>query len=266
MKTLKSFGFSIVNAGKRVKDVNPELILTSSIGNFRITAPVSKALGLQNGDYIMFINTHDDVDAAIANKNADAVAACEAQGFAIDSEEAYEFLHEEFGHVLLAKGIIKVDSMGNPLKCQERISNKQKVAYVMNNYDEAYAAAINSDNEELVASITRDGITKEEVVEILAKLVSGKEVDDYQGSKVAQASDLAGTDVSLNFNDTAMWKYLKKDLSDEEKTNISRTFAVDTELIEVPYTRVDGKEIIIPCVELKESKDVVRQGKEEVEE
>ena len=58
---------------------------------------------------------------------------------------------------------------------------------------------------------------------------------------------------------------MKKDLSDEEKTNISRTFAVDTELIEVPYTRVDGKEIIIPCVELKESKDIVRQGKEEVE-
>ena len=88
MKTLKSFGFSIVNAGKRVKDVNPELILTSSIGNFRVTAPVSKALGLQNGDYIMFINTHENVDAAIANKNAEAVAACEAMGFAIDSENS----------------------------------------------------------------------------------------------------------------------------------------------------------------------------------
>ena len=160
----------------------------------------------------------------------------------------------------VARGIIS----GKDRLVEVNASNSSVASWVMNVMQTD--AAINSGNEELVASITREDITKDEIVEILAKMVSGKEVDDYQGSKLAQASDLAGSDVSLNFNDTAMWKYLKNDLSDEDKTKVSRTFAVDIDLIEVPYTRVDGKEIVIPCVELKEFKDVVRVGKEEVEE
>lgn len=258
MKTLKGvsqFGFSIVNAGKRVQTVNPELVLTSSQGTMRITAPVSKALGLTNGDYIMFINTHDNLDIAIAQRNPDLVAICEEQGFDIASKEAYDFIHAEFGHILMAKGIAKVDSMGNPVMTRERITTKQKVNYVLEHYDECYEAVINGENEEAIAQISRDGVSKEEIVEVLCNFVKGNEIVDYQGSKVAQASDLEGSDVSLNFNDSAMWKTLKAGLTDEEMVSCTRTYVVDTDLVDLPYTRPDGKEIIIKAVELMEYKD-----------
>ena len=54
MKTVNgmSFGFSAVNAGQRNVAVEPQLIAVSTEGNFRMTPPVSRALGLSSGDYI----------------------------------------------------------------------------------------------------------------------------------------------------------------------------------------------------------------------
>ena len=56
MKNFSKFGFSVVNAGQRNVSVNPQLIVTTTNGGFRVTAPLSKALGLKHGTYVMFIN------------------------------------------------------------------------------------------------------------------------------------------------------------------------------------------------------------------
>ena len=55
-----AFGFSAVNAGQRNVAVDPQIIATSTLGAFRLTAPVTKVLGIQPGDYVMFVLDVDD--------------------------------------------------------------------------------------------------------------------------------------------------------------------------------------------------------------
>ena len=63
MKTVNgmSFGFSAVNAGQRNVAVEPQLIAVSTEGNFRMTPPVSRALGLSSGDYVTFLHNIDEI-------------------------------------------------------------------------------------------------------------------------------------------------------------------------------------------------------------
>ena len=67
MKTVNgmSFGFSAVNAGQRNVAVEPQVIAVSTEGNFRMTPPVSRALGLSSGDYVTFLHNIDEINALL---------------------------------------------------------------------------------------------------------------------------------------------------------------------------------------------------------
>ena len=90
------FGFSAVNAGQRNVSVEPQVIAVSTEGNFRITPPVSRVLGIGHGDYVMFLNNVDNIDAAIAAKDAQVVAFCKEQGLEVGSPEAAIAIHKAF--------------------------------------------------------------------------------------------------------------------------------------------------------------------------
>ena len=68
-----SFGMGIVNAGQRAVSEEPELVVVSTPGSFRMTAQVSKALGIAHGEYVMFINNCANIDNAIINKVPEVV-------------------------------------------------------------------------------------------------------------------------------------------------------------------------------------------------
>ena len=65
-----SFGISAVASGVKSSVVNaePQLIVATTKGGFAITGSVSKALGLQPGDNIMFANNIADVEALVMAK------------------------------------------------------------------------------------------------------------------------------------------------------------------------------------------------------
>ena len=50
-----SFGMGIVNAGQRAVSEEPELVVVSTPGSFRMTAQVSKALGIAHGEYVITV-------------------------------------------------------------------------------------------------------------------------------------------------------------------------------------------------------------------
>ena len=82
-----SFGLGAVNVAKRGVVSEPELVINPTVGAFRITPPVSRALGLANGDYVMFISTVAEVDKAIAERNPELVALCAENGIDINTPE-----------------------------------------------------------------------------------------------------------------------------------------------------------------------------------
>lgn len=259
MKTFKgnaklSFGLGAVNVAKRNAVSEPELIVNPTVGGFRITPAVSRALGLTNGDYIMFVSNIDAIEQAIANKDENLVAFCAEENIDMNTPEGVKAIHEAFDEWGIAKGIQMFDKNGNAVKTKERMSKTDKVEYVTNNFDDVLKAAIENGEPEFAASLQVEGITKEEQIEILANAVNPEQVNKYYGSKCSNYSNLSGTGVSLTFSDSAVWGALKEDLGEEAK-KMSRTFEVDVkELREVPYFN-GHKEVIIKAAMLGEFKD-----------
>lgn len=259
MKTFKgnaklSFGLGAVNVAKRNAVSEPELVVNPTVGGFRITPVVSRALGLTNGGYIMFVSNIDAIEQAIANKDENLVAFCAEENIDMNTPEGIKAIHEAFDEWGIAKGIQMFDKNGNAVKTKERMSKTDKVEYVTNNFDDVLKAAIENGEPEFSASLQVNGITKEEQIEILANAVNPEQVNKYYGSKCSNSSNLSGTGVSLTFSDSAVWGALKEDLGEEAK-KMSRTFEVDIkELREVPYFN-GHKEVIVKAAMLGEFKD-----------
>lgn len=259
MKTFKgnaklSFGLGAVNVAKRNAVSEPELVVNPTVGGFRITPAVSRALGLTNGGYIMFVSNIDAIEQAIANKDENLVAFCAEENIDMNTPEGVKAIHEAFDEWGIAKGIQMFDKNGNAVKTKERMSKTDKVEYVTNNFDDVLKAAIENGEPEFAASLQVEGITKEEQIEILANAVNPEQVNKYYGSKCSNSSNLSGTGVSLTFSDSAVWGALKEDLGEEAK-KMSRTFEVDIkELHEVPYFN-GHKEVIVKAAMLGEFKD-----------
>lgn len=259
MKTFKgnaklSFGLGAVNVAKRNAVSEPELVVNPTVGGFRITPAVSRALGLTNGGYIMFVSNIDAIEQAIANKDENLVAFCAEENIDMNTPEGVKAIHEAFDEWGIAKGIQMFDKNGNAVKTKERMSKTDKVEYVTNNFDDVLKAAIENGEPEFAASLQVEGITKEEQIEILVNAVNPEQVNKYYGSKCSNSSNLSGTGVSLTFSDSAVWGALKEDLGEEAK-KMSRTFEVDIkELREVPYFN-GHKEVIVKAAMLGEFKD-----------
>lgn len=259
MKTFKgnaklSFGLGAVNVAKRNAVSEPELVVNPTVGGFRITPAVSRALGLTNSGYIMFVSNIDAIEQAIANKDENLVAFCAEENIDMNTPEGVKAIHEAFDEWGIAKGIQMFDKNGNAVKTKERMSKTDKVEYVINNFDDVLKAAIENGEPEFAASLQVEGITKEEQIEILANAVNPEQVNKYYGSKCSNSSNLSGTGVSLTFSDSAVWGALKEDLGEEAK-KMSRTFEVDIkELREVPYFN-GHKEVIVKAAMLGEFKD-----------
>lgn len=230
MKTFgkMAFGFSAVNAGQRNVSYNPEIVVGSNPGSFRITPPVSKALFIGHGDNIMFVTNVDNIDMAIQNKMPEIVEFCKENGLAIDSPEASIAIHKEFDMWGIAKGIQEFDAKGNPKLTRERMTKADKAKYVDAHFEESLEAARNSSNEELVAALNREGATEEELKEILIEAIQGDEVPKYKGSKCANPAQITGYGVSLTFTDSNVWNQIKAHMGDRaEKMNL--VFNIDVE-------------------------------------
>lgn len=223
-----SFGFSVVNAGQRNVTVEPEVIAVSTEGNFRITPPVSKALGVSNGEYVMFLNNVDNIDSAISARVPEIVSFCEEQGLELGSVEAAIAIHKEFDMWAIAKGIIEYDTKGNQKVTTERLTKNDKLKFVSQNFEQMIAAAMEQADDEVKDALSRDGITKEEQIDILTAFVTPRELPKYKGSKTANPAGLTGLGTSLNFTDSNVWKQLKADMGDDA-TKFNRVYSVDVE-------------------------------------
>ena len=265
-----SFGFGVVNAGQRNVVVEPQFIAVSTEGNFRITAPVSKALGAGHGDYIMFLNNIDQIDQAISNKDAALVEFCEANGLELGTPEAAIAIHKEFDMWAIAKGIMEYDLKGNVKTMTERLTKKDKTTFVNQNFDAMLENALQSADEETKDALTRDGVTKDEQVAILTKYVVARELPKYRGSKAANPAGLTGAGTTLTFTDSNVWKQLKADMG-EEAESMNRIWDVDPESVqdvEVSdgYKNVTVKALVLGDYTDKEPARIGKGGEEETEE
>lgn len=245
-----AFGFNAVVAGQRKVVDTPELVALTTNGGFRISRPVSKALDIQHGEYIQFIQNIDQVQKAIVERADVYVQFCEENGLDVDSEEAAVAFHKENDMWGIVKGYALYNDKGTALTCTERLSKDDREAYVAKNYDDMLASLMASEKEEdkelKDAVIAADG-NQQEIIRLLATAVRGEEKQKYSGSKVANTSAMIGSGVVLNFTDSNVWNILKVGLG-EEVSKKARKFPIDLDnMITVPL--YNGYETIeVPCL------------------
>lgn len=228
MKTFgkTSFGFAAVTSGVRAITYEPELVVTTTAGGFRITPPVSKALLLKSGDNIMFINNIDNITDAINKRNPELIQFCDEKGLDIESPEAAAAIHAEFDMWAIAKGIQEFDSKGVAKTVRERLTEDDRKRYVDANYEAMVESVMESSNEELKEAVSREGITREEVIAILAPSVQGAIVNKFKGSKVANPSGMTGIGTSLTFSDSNVWNMMKAEMGEDAKKK-NKVYSVD---------------------------------------
>lgn len=261
-----SFGFATVNAGQRNQVIDPQFIAVSTQGGFRITPPVSRALGIASGDYIMFITNTNNIQEAINNQDPIIVEFCQENGLELGTTEATIAIHKEFDMYGIAKGIVEFDAKGNIKTSTERLSKKDKVTYVTNNFDEMLEAAMEQADDEVKDALSRDGITKEEQIEILSTFVQARELPKHKGSKTANSAGLSGIGTALSFTDTNMWNQLKVDLG-EDASKMNRIYDVDLENIQDVVVNDGYKDVTVKALILGDYVDKApsRIGREEGE-
>lgn len=224
MKNL-SFGPSVVNAGQRNTSVEAELIATSTNGGFRVTAPVSRALGLAHGDYLVFFNNYDEIENAINQQVPELVEFAEQLGMPLDSAEARAAIHRECDAWWIGKGYVLKDSKGNTQMTTERLSKNDKLKFVTANYNDMLAAVMADGTDEDKDVITREGITEDEIKDYLTKFVEAREIPKCNGAKLANPAQLTGVGTSLTCTDSNVWNLLKSDVDNKESVN--KAFAID---------------------------------------
>ena len=248
------FGFAVVAAGQRNVTADPQVIATSTEGGFRITGPVTRILGIQHGDYVMFINNVANIDQAIANKVEELVAFVEENGLKWGTPEAAIAIHKEFDMWAIAKGIQEYDSKGLPVLGKERLTQADRLRLVEARFDEMLAAALESDNEELIEALNRDGITEAEQKNLLCPFVQPIEVNKFKGSKAASPSNVTGLGVNLTFTDSNVWAQLKADLGEAADT-VNRIYSVDIDDIQKCMINDGYKDVEVSMLILGESED-----------
>lgn len=222
-----SFGVSVVNAGQRNVNVRPQFVAVSTSGSFRVSAPVTAALRAQAGDNLMFLNNISEVDYAIQSAHPAIVDWCTEHSMDIADPETVKAIHAEFDIWMIAKGIQEFDAKGIARTCTERLTMKDKMELVKQDFDATLEKAMESGNEELVAALTADGITRDQQVEILAGCIEGREIPKFKGSRLGSPTGQSGIGTTLTCSDSNVWYQLKADLGEEEKTKVNRVFEVN---------------------------------------
>ena len=279
MKTFGNlnFGVTVVNAGQRQVVTEPQIIFTSTPGGIRITPQVSKFLGIQHGDYVMFINTVAMIDAAIneaimnpTNEDvAPIIQFCQANGLDVADPAARLAIHKEFDEWYIAKGIQEFDAKGNVKTIKERLTKEEKTVYVKEHIDDLRQSVLGSNNEEMIASISRPDITEDELVAVLSKLVSGQEVPSFAGSKCANSAKMMGVGTTLNFTDSAVWSTIKADLGDtaSKKNRVYNINLEQAEKIKVNNGYEEVEITVLPfigteCAPAVDEDPIVRNAKD----
>lgn len=264
MKTFGKFNFGVqaVQAGQKSSTVNaePQLIASSTLGKFTITAPVSKALNIAVGENIMFLNNISAVEAAVQSRNADVVAYAEELGLDLNTREGEDALVNALIQWYIAKGVLMFNSKGEPVEATERYTKEDKAKYLAEHAMEIVEANRNALVEQF------GEMSDDELAERLTPdMVQSPKFHAASGSKTSTTASTTGVGCQLIFTDSSIWNTLKKDLGDEA-TKKNRIYNV---LLEEAQTTNfnNGKEevaITILPIEFKEDTDpIVRNKKSE---
>lgn len=255
-----SFGITGVISGQKSSGSNePQMIVNSTSGKFVIAGAVSKALMINAGEKLMFLNNIPAIDVAIAGgAGHEGLAAwCEENGIDINTADGREDILKVHAAWYIAKGVLKF-AAHKPVMTTGRVETKEKMEFL----EEHKLEIATANHEALAERFDAPNATDEELADMLTiEDIQMPEYQDSFGSKTATTSSNTGIGLALNFTDNAVWNQLKSDLAEDVKGKVNRVFDVDVKSPEkVPFNDGDKDiEILAYPISFAEDKAVTER-------
>ena len=244
MKLGIKFGINAIQAGQKSSLLNavPQLIVKSTPGQFTITSPVSKALGIAAGENVMFANNLNEIEAALNNPADEIVAYAAENGWDLNTREGADAFIKDQLVYYIAKGILMYKRNGDPILGTVRITKEDKAAYIAEHGVEMVAALSEEEKAKLAAAKGLEDADDETLAGALTPDdVPSPTFHAATGSKTASSANATGIGLQLSFTDTAIWDSIKSDLEGDAKKSVNRVFNVN--LDEPMTTQINnGKE------------------------
>ena len=267
---IKSLKFSInaIQAGQKSSLLNatPQLIVKSTQGQFTITSPVSKALGIAVGENVMFFNNLSGIEAMIQAQPDELVNYCLEHGWDINTAEGKDALIKDQLTYYIAKGVLMYKRNGDPILGTVRITKEDKAAYIAEHGVELVQALSDEEKAALAASKGLEGADDETLAGALTpEDVPSPTFHAASGSKTAATANATGIGLQLNFTDTAIWDSLKADL--EDKTSKNRYFNVKLDEAEETVFNNGKEEVKVMAypLEFDSDREPMTRGKKDEE-
>lgn len=222
------FGINAIQAGQKsaILNATPQLIVKSTQGQFTITSPVSKALGIAVGENVMFLNNLAGIEAMIQAAPDELVNYCNENGWDINTPEGKDALIKDQLTYYIAKGVPMYKKNGEPILGTVRITKEDKAAYIAEHSVEMISQMSEEDKAAFAAAKGLEGADDETLAGALVpEDVPSPTFHTASGSKTAATANATGVGLQLNFTDTAIWESLKTDLG-KAKTTKNRYFNV----------------------------------------
>lgn len=253
------FGFSVLNSANRPQQ-DDEMQGVFAMGSFpyiKLSSAVTTILDLRSGDYAMILSTVSEVDNAINSRSEYYMDFCKSNDYEPDDEEAalaFKKTNYVFG---VAKGINYKNSDGNIQTVNERLSKLDKVAFIEKNFELVLNSALETASPSIQRALTREGVSYDEQVQILAQTVSGKELPRYFGRKTYSKTGLRSLGTVLFFGDTIYWKTLRLGMKEGKKTRIIRHYEAYTDNLQYASIFDGYEDVTVPYVMLGPYRDYV---------
>ena len=256
MKLGMKFNVNAVMAGQKSSLVNatPQLIAKSTPGQFTITSPVSKALGIAVGENVMFLNNIAGIEQAIQARPDELVNYANEHGWDIDTPEGADALIKDLTTWYIAKGVLMYKKSGEPILGTVRVTKEEKAAKIAQDGLKMIQDLSEEEKAAFAAALTPDDIPS-------------PTYHAASGSKTAATAQATGIGLQLNFTDTAIWDAIKADV--EDKKSINRVFDVKLdEAEEAKYNNgmEDVSITIYPLSFVEDKAPMTRNSKENTEE
>lgn len=244
MKLGMKFNVNAVMAGQKSSVVNatPQLIARSTVGQFTITSPVSKALGIAVGDNVMFLNNIAGIEQAIQARPEELVNYANEHGWDIDTPAGADALIKNLTTWYIAKGVLMYKKNGEPVLGTIRVTKEDKLNKIAKDGLKMIQELSDEDKAAFAASKNLEGADDETLAAALTpEDIPSPTYHDASGSKTFTTTQATGVGLQLNFSDTSIWEAIKGDLDD--KKSVNRIF--DVKLAEAEELKYDnGKEIV----------------------
>lgn len=260
-----SFGIKVVVSGQKVaNNVSvPELIANNSQGSFTLTAGLTKKMGLQNGDFLMFLNNLSDVQAAVNSRIPQIEQLAAEHNIDLNTKEGVDAIIRGLAQWYIAKGIAKRKQDGTPVMCAARITKTDKINYLNANMDEFVA----ENREALIVNHDLDAAATDDDIKAVITVddVPTPEIPAFNGCKLSTNSNATGVGVKLTCSDSATWAQLREGIEPNHK----RVFTIDEKNVAVVPVNdgyEDVKVTVYPITFKEDIETTVRTKKEETTE